>query len=230
MNMNADDTTTSVRGFFDRYATDFDAIYGTQNTVFERMINQLFRKSMRARFDKVMESVNPARGKRVLDVGCGPGLYSVMLAKAGADVVGVDFADEMLQIARAKAQEFGVEDACRFLTMDVMSYAAEEKADYTIVMGVMDYVAEPIAFLRHLQRLTDGSILLSFPVDDGLLAAQRRYRYRKRCPLYMYTKESLHDLLDQVAGGGTWEVERISRDFFVTMTTREWLPEGRRVS
>lgn len=111
MDMNANDA--SVQGFFDRYATDFDAIYGTQNNVFERMINQLFRKSMRVRFDKVMEYAHPVKGKRVLDVGCGPGLYSVILAKAGADVVGVDFADEMIQIARSKAEEFGVQDRCR---------------------------------------------------------------------------------------------------------------------
>jgi 2-polyprenyl-3-methyl-5-hydroxy-6-metoxy-1,4-benzoquinol methylase len=212
-------TAAAVRGFFDRYATDFDAIYGTQKSVVERVISQLFRKSMRIRFDKVMEYANPVEGKNVLDVGCGPGLYSVILAKAGAgNVVGVDFADEMIQIARAKARELGVEDRCRFLTMDAMSYTSDRKADYVIVMGVMDYIEKPLPFLQHLMQLTDGKILLSFPVDDGLMAAQRKYRYRKRCPLYMYTEKSLCSLLDQAIDRGDYRVERISRDFFVTVT------------
>ena len=216
--MNGSETAKSVKGFFDQYATDFDAIYGTQNTFFERVVNKLFRKSMRIRFDKVMEYTNPVEGKRVLDIGCGPGLYSVVLAKNGASqVVGVDFADEMLQIARSKAEEFGVQDRCEFLTMDAMDYSSEEKANYTIVMGVMDYIESPATFVRHLAKLTDGKILLSFPVDDGLMAAQRKYRYRKRCPLYMYTDHSLKSLLDEVVGSCTYEVERIARDFFVTV-------------
>ncbi|TBL68209.1 class I SAM-dependent methyltransferase [Paenibacillus thalictri] len=46
---------------------------------------------------------------KVLDVGCGTGFLSLLLAKAGHEVTGVDFADEMLQLARAKAEEAGLQ-------------------------------------------------------------------------------------------------------------------------
>lgn len=95
----------ATQRFFDSYAVDFDAIYGTGNGIFQTIINKLFRKSMKLRFDNVMDYCSPIEGKSVLDVGCGAGLYSVVLANRGTErVVGVDFAAEMLSIANSKAQ------------------------------------------------------------------------------------------------------------------------------
>nr|MBC8450668.1 class I SAM-dependent methyltransferase [bacterium] len=43
-------------------------------------------------------------GTRVLDLGCGPGLYTTPLARAGADVTGVDFSESSLEHVRAAAR------------------------------------------------------------------------------------------------------------------------------
>lgn len=207
----------TAKTFFDGYATGFDAIYGTRHSFFENVINKLFRKSMRMRLNKVMDNCFPIESKSILDVGCGPGLYCVTLAKHGASrVVGVDFADEMIAVARNKAAEFEVEENCVFHVMDAMKYSSENKFDYTIVMGVMDYIEDAEAFIKHLLPLTQDKIMLSFPVDDGLMAAQRKYRYKKRCPLYMYKESTLQALLNSVAKG-RFRIERIARDFFVTI-------------
>lgn len=48
-------------------------------------------------------------GKRVLDLGCGTGELSVMLAKTGYDVTGVDLSSDMLMIAQQKAEIANVE-------------------------------------------------------------------------------------------------------------------------
>ena len=101
--------------------------------------------------------------------------------------------------------------------MDAMSYTNENKFDFTIVMGVMDYIEDAETFIKHLMALTQGKIMLSFPVDDGLMAAQRKYRYKNRCPLYMYKESTLQSLLDSVAKEH-FKIERIARDFFVTIT------------
>src|SRR5271157_5467507 len=77
--MSLDRTQT----FFHQYANDFDAIYGNQNGLIDGVINRLFRKSMRLRFEKSIEGCNPIQGKSVLDVGCGPGHYSITLAPRG---------------------------------------------------------------------------------------------------------------------------------------------------
>src|SRR4030065_1024204 len=48
-------------------------------------------------------------GDAVLDAGCGTGNYTIELAKRGANVVGVDSSEEMLDRARGKAQKTGTE-------------------------------------------------------------------------------------------------------------------------
>lgn len=48
--------------------------------------------------DKFLAAL-PPRG-RVLDVGCGPGIFSKYMSKKGFDVTGIDFSTEMLKIAR----------------------------------------------------------------------------------------------------------------------------------
>src|SRR5262249_29494041 len=42
-------------------------------------------------------------GKRILDVGCGPGWTSLFLARAGYDVTGVDISERMIDIARERS-------------------------------------------------------------------------------------------------------------------------------
>src|SRR5580698_8158547 len=41
--------------------------------------------------------------RSVLDVACGTGRHSIALAKSGYDVTGIDYADELLKVARSKA-------------------------------------------------------------------------------------------------------------------------------
>ena len=47
----------------------------------------------------------PEGGGRLLDVGCGPGLFSIAAAKLGWSVTGIDLSQRMLDEARANAQE-----------------------------------------------------------------------------------------------------------------------------
>ena len=49
------------------------------------------------------------RGKTVLDIGGGPGRYSVWLAKQGYDVTLVDLSENNIALAKQKFQEYGVQ-------------------------------------------------------------------------------------------------------------------------
>lgn len=60
---------------------------------------------------------------RVLDLGCGPGLYATRLARAGADVVGLDISRRSIEHATGVAQAEGLSDRARFA---VANYLADD--------------------------------------------------------------------------------------------------------
>lgn len=202
--------------FFDRYATGFDAIYGNQNHALNRLINRLFRQSMRERFVATMEGCQPIAGCSVLNVGCGPGHYAIELARRStARVAGIDFAEGMLQLARTRSRGEGVGDICGFERADFLTWNPIEKYDYVILMGFMDYVREPIEVITKALSLTRRRAFFSFPLSTGILAWQRKLRYRSRCELYMYTPDQIANLFRRMSNT-RFQVQRISRDLFVT--------------
>jgi 2-polyprenyl-3-methyl-5-hydroxy-6-metoxy-1,4-benzoquinol methylase len=204
--------------FFDSYAHDFAAIYGNRNTLLNRFVNRNFRTSMRLRYEKTIEGCSPMIGKTVLDIGCGPGHYSVALAKKGAErVFGIDFADGMIAIANQNARSAGVDAICSFARQDFLTDAIPEKYDYTIAMGFMDYMADPKKTVEKVLGVTKGKAFFSFPADGGVLAWQRKLRYKSRCPLYMYSLPQLQQLFSVVSSNRV-NIERIARDYFVTVT------------
>jgi SAM-dependent methyltransferase len=65
-----------------------------------------------------------AQGRRVVDLGCGPGLYAGRLARTGASVTGVDFSPRSIQHARRAAEQ-----EASSATYAVADYLAWEPAD-----------------------------------------------------------------------------------------------------
>jgi 2-polyprenyl-3-methyl-5-hydroxy-6-metoxy-1,4-benzoquinol methylase len=212
------ETTSRTASFFDAYAKDFNAIYGNENTLVNGVVNKLFRKSMMLRYEKSLAGCQPIQGKTVIDIGCGPGHYSVALAAQGAArVLGVDFAPGMIDISRKRAEGAGVADRCTFTLGDFLAVSGDEKFDYAIVMGFMDYIEDAGALMRKVLGVCRGKAFFSFPADGGPLAWQRRLRYRSRCELYMYTEPQIRSLVSAL-GVKSSSIEPISRDFFVTLT------------
>jgi SAM-dependent methyltransferase len=202
--------------FFDRYAVDFDSIYGNDNRAFERVINRLFRRAMLVRYRKTLAGCRPLEGCSVIDIGCGPGHYGVALARAGAArVLGLDFAPGMLKIARESAASAAVADRCTFVLGDFLAYPIGEPFDYAVVMGFMDYVNEPQPVIDRVLEITRRRAFFSFPKAGGPLAWQRQLRYRGRCDLFLYREQEIRSLFSST--GAPFQIERIGRDFFVTL-------------
>jgi ubiquinone/menaquinone biosynthesis C-methylase UbiE len=202
--------------FFDRYAVGFDSIYGNDNRALERIINRLFRRAMVVRYEKTLAGCQPIEGRTVIDIGCGPGHYGIALARAGAlRVLGLDFADGMLEIARKRAATFGVAQQCSFMLGDFLTYPITELFDYGIVMGFMDYIAEPRPVIERVLQVVRRRAFFSFPKAGGPLAWQRQLRYRSRCDLFLYREAQIHALLSPT--GAPFSIESIGRDFFVTV-------------
>ncbi|MGA3096542.1 MAG: class I SAM-dependent methyltransferase [Bryobacteraceae bacterium] len=210
-------TTHRTQGFFHQYAGNFDAIYSNRGGLIDGLLNNLFRRSMKLRFVYSVERCSPIHGKTVLDVGCGPGHYAITLAQRGAErVLGIDFADGMLKIAEEHARQAGVGSRCEFRVADFLAFSSPRSFDYVILMGFMDYMSDPRKVIEKALSLSRSKVLLSFPMAGGLLAWQRKLRYRSRCDLYLYRRDELEALFGSF-DNITYAIEPIARDFFVTV-------------
>ena len=210
-----DQTRRDVAAFFDREAARFPNVNDRRAHWTTRLANSLFRRSLRLRFDRVVAGCSEIAGKQVLDIGCGPGTYSIALARAGARrVVGIDIAPSMVEIANDCARRAGVGDQCEFRVVALEDLDNGAAFDYVIAMGIMDYVERAGPFVGKALSLTATRAFFSFPRRAGILAWQRRLRYRRRCPLFMYSRDDLDALFCPISGAG-YAVESIARDWLV---------------
>jgi SAM-dependent methyltransferase len=65
------------------------------------------------------------KGDKILDLGCGPGLYASRFASYGIKVTGIDISQRSLAYARKFARENGLEIKCRLLNFFDIDYIAE---------------------------------------------------------------------------------------------------------
>ena len=129
--MKKRDDVKEVKDFFHSYAADFDAIYGrTSKTGFlGRSIDRMFRQVMFKRMVETLENTSKENIQSVLDVGCGPGRYTVEFLKQGKKVVALDMAQGMIEIAKSAVKEAEITDNIEFVVNDYLQSKFDEKFD-----------------------------------------------------------------------------------------------------
>jgi SAM-dependent methyltransferase len=193
-----------IQTYFHQHARQFDRLY-QQKACLPRLFNRCVRRPLYHRFELTLAACGDVQGKRILDVGCGPGKYAVALAERGAEVLGIDFASNMLALARELAEKRGVAARCRFVRADFLEYDLDETFNISLAIGIFDYVSNPFIFLEKLRSLTGEKVIVTFPRPGGWRAAQRRLRYRlKGCPIYFYSRESMAGYF-ATAGYQNWQ-------------------------
>ena len=107
----------------------------------------------------------------VLDCGCGPGFFTVILAKAGYRVTGVDAAAGMLEKARANAALYGVR--AKILEMDCHELDFEDGTfDLVVSRNVTHTLRDHVKAYSEWKRvLKPGGVLLIFDANWHLPSA-----------------------------------------------------------
>lgn len=99
-------------------------------------------------------SKNKRTKTKALDIGCGPGNYSIELAKKGFLVKAMDFSEPMLARAKVKAQKQGVADKIDFLAGDIYKLPFLTKSfDVILCLGVFQTLSLPEKAIKQLQRV-----------------------------------------------------------------------------
>lgn len=207
-----------VEIFFHGYARDFDSIYGhTKKRGFlGRLTDRVLRKSMFLRFQEVLKNTADPRIKSVLDVGCGSGRYCLELLNQGKRVIGLDLAEGMLKLAEEAAARSSARQNIAFVHADYLQHDFKEQFDAACLMGFFDYIQDPAAIFKKLKVEVRHEIYASFPRSSGFLAKQRQVRYRLRnCPLYLYSEEDIHKLMESCGFKGRYSLKDLGRDFFI---------------
>jgi SAM-dependent methyltransferase len=188
--------TNSAQRYFDKVPDRWDALYSHENR-WKYYVNRVLRKGLFDRYAFVFEQCGDLTGKRVLDIGCGTGRFSVECAKRGAArVVGIDFAPAMIEFSRRVAREMGVADRCEFVTDEFITHRFDERFDVVLAMGLFDYVERAEPLFAKLAELAPRKFIASFPKFTLLWGLQRHVRYHwiRRCPIYYYTRPQIERL------------------------------------
>jgi 2-polyprenyl-6-hydroxyphenyl methylase/3-demethylubiquinone-9 3-methyltransferase len=89
----------------------------------------------------------PLAGLRIADLGCGGGLLSEPLALLGAQITGIDPAEENIAVARRHAEAGGLSIDYRSTTVEALAETGET-FDAVLAMEVLEHVAHVDGFLR----------------------------------------------------------------------------------
>jgi SAM-dependent methyltransferase len=102
-------------------------------------------------------------GDRVIDIGCGIGAVAYDVAKVAMQVVGVDFNEDSIKIARGRYQHPHLE----FRVGDALKTLPEEKFSVVILSNVLEHLPGRPAFLRRVQdTLQPKRMLIRVPVFE----------------------------------------------------------------
>lgn len=141
-------------------------------------------------------------GERALDLGCGEGDFTAILAGAGARAVGVDVAEAALDRARRRHPELQFELAA----IDGPLPLPDASFDLVWASEVIEHVADTARWLSEARRVLapGGRLLITTPSHGRLrilLRGVERFSEPLGDHLHLYTRRSLRGLLEEFGFG-----------------------------
>jgi len=188
---------------FEKIVKEFDEIYDNKGGIFKRLVNKTFRKGMRERVALTLQECH-GRNKTVLDIGCGSGRVSFLLAEKGMKVVGIDYSSKMIELADEYLKKYIVNKSVKlnvkFMCRNFMKNFEGNKAfDITVALGVFDYIKNPILFLKKMRNTTKEKMIASYPAKFTFITPIRKvWLWTRNCPVYFYTKNELKAMYDSI--------------------------------
>lgn len=150
---------------------DIDEYWNERSTTYSASVRNELETGTREDWRDVLRESIPGFGMRqmrVLDIGCGPGFFSILCAEEGCLVDAIDFSEEMLGCAEANSRSFqNVHDRIRFHRGDVQLLPfADGMFDAIVTRNVTWNLQEPITAYTEWHRvLKHGGRLINFDAN-----------------------------------------------------------------
>ncbi len=107
-------------------------------------------------------------GMKVIDIGCGPGVFSVEMAKMvglSGNVIAVDLQEGMLQILNRKIKGTDLEKIIKVHKCEQEKIGITDRADFILAFYMVHEVPNQASLFREMKSLlnTDGKVLIVEP-------------------------------------------------------------------
>jgi ubiquinone/menaquinone biosynthesis C-methylase UbiE len=142
----------------------------------------------------VLDALNPLDDRKVLEIACGTGRFTVMLAERGADIVGLDISSAMMAEGRKKARAAGVADHIEFIRGDAARLPfPDDHFDTVFAMRFFHLADTPAKFLAEMCRVSREQVFF-----DTFNDRSTRVLYNWLLPMgsRLYGHEEVKRLID----------------------------------
>ena len=109
----------------------------------------------RAKFNETAKLLpKNVEGKKVLDIGCCAGFFSIYCAKKGAKVLGIDISKNAVEAAKLNAKKNNLTKNTEFILGDFMELdLPEEHYDIIICKDIIEHIPDDIGFVKKISKL-----------------------------------------------------------------------------
>jgi SAM-dependent methyltransferase len=173
----------------------------------------------------ILSRFNVGAGTSICDFGCGPGLYTVAFAEAGAEAAGIDFSRSSIQYARKTAEEKNLN--IEYTLQSYLEFRAEKKFDLATMINYDFCPLSPTQRKLLLQIirdcLKDGGIFLFDVFSTGYFNTTKEGRtyefspqggFWSAAPHYLFTNTYKYPDDDLILGKHTIAEEAQRREIF----------------
>lgn len=98
---------------------------------------------------KLLRNLRPKRNEKILEIGCGPGIWTQLIAKNCFELVAIDISKEMID----KVKNYVKDNNVKFINCNFLDFEVNEKFDKIFSVRVIEYIPNKIKLFKKISKL-----------------------------------------------------------------------------
>lgn len=150
---------SACENYYDRVAHQYDDSYKEPYWEFYNEVT----------WHNIKKYLPQLKGRKILDIGGGTGLWAFKLAKSGYEITLADISQKMLDTAQKKAEALSISSKIKFIKSDICDLSAFESETFDMVLAEGDpisYCENPIKAVKECYRVLKDKGFFIASVDN----------------------------------------------------------------